>query len=97
MICRHWWQFGQALFSQSVYLYNLVKVSVVWSFSFLCADDSTVPRMQTLFLGSYVYNFVVVSPAVITVVDYSVHSMLAFTECDSSCLTLLLVPSRRVL
>lgn len=54
-------------------------------------------RMQTLFLGSYVYNVIVVLPAVITVVDYSSLSMLAFTAADSSCLILLMVPSRLVL
>ncbi len=54
-------------------------------------------RMQTLFLGLYVYNVIVVLPAVITVVDYSSLSMLTFTEGDSFCLILLMVLSLALL
>lgn len=53
--------------------------------------------MQALFLGCEVYGATVVLPAVITDVDCGAHSMLAFTEGDSSCSIFLSVLSRHVL
>lgn len=89
--CGHWWQPGQAARMDSI-LWS-VSVSVLMMLTL----GWTVLRMQTLFLGLYVYNVIVVLPAAITVVDYSSLSMLALTEGDSSCLILLMILSRLVL